>query len=258
MAEQTDRASGPLVSIIVRTKDRPALLRQALDSIVAQSYRPIEVVVVNDGGEDASALLPTNHGLDLRYIDLGHNYGRAGAANRGVASASGQLIGFLDDDDLYFPDAIAALVREMNAREVVYGNVVLRHYEVDGTERTDIPERHFARPYSQEQLWVENYIPFNALLFRRNCFGAAGPFREDLPLCEDWEFLLRLSDRTAFHYVDHEVAIYRDFGSSTVTGSRFNPQEMEAAMDKVMSERWAKVTPRVIRTHRTLISGHYR
>jgi glycosyltransferase involved in cell wall biosynthesis len=114
----------PLVSIIVRTKDRPQLLKKAIKSIAAQTYRPIEVVLVNDGGcgldiEEIKGLLCD---IALNYVSLEKNTGRAHAGNVGIENANGEYIGFLDDDDEYYPEHLETLVffPERSAYKVVY------------------------------------------------------------------------------------------------------------------------------------------
>ena len=107
-----DMANNPLVSIIVRTKDRPKLLKRAIQSISAQTYRQIEVILVNDGGCDLKVeeLMGILGDISLKYIRLEKNTGRANAGNVGIESAKGSYIGFLDDDDEFYPKHIALLV----------------------------------------------------------------------------------------------------------------------------------------------------
>ena len=115
----TDISDSPLVSIIVRTKDRPKLLKIALKSIFAQTYRPIEVVLVNDGGcaldiDEIRAILGD---VSLNYIRLEKNTGRAHAGNVGIENANGEYIGFLDDDDEFYPEHIATLIEFLSFSE---------------------------------------------------------------------------------------------------------------------------------------------
>ena len=113
-----------LVSIIVRTKDRPKLLKRALQSIVVQTYRPVEVVLVNDGGcdLDIEELKGILDDIALNYIRLEKNTGRAHAGNVGIEKAKGHYIGFLDDDDEFYPEHLVTLVSflEHNDYEVAY------------------------------------------------------------------------------------------------------------------------------------------
>ena len=114
-----------LISVIVRTKDRPGLLGEALASIGGQTYAPIEAVVVNDGGRDPRDVVDLlRNRLDCRIVDLRPGRGRSAAANAGIAAARGAWVVFLDDDDLLLPDAAATLVGASQGNEVVpYGRV---------------------------------------------------------------------------------------------------------------------------------------
>src|SRR5260370_17795252 len=94
--------SEPLpVSVVVRTKDRPALLHQAVDSIRASRY-PAEIVVVNDGGKSPEI-------RDVRLVNLAQSAGRSEAMNRGVRAAKAAFLAFLDDDDPYYPEHLSPL-----------------------------------------------------------------------------------------------------------------------------------------------------
>src|SRR4030066_2407420 len=101
-----------LVSLIVRTKDRPKLLKSALQSIADQTYRPTEVVLVNDGGcdLDIEELKGILGDISLNYIRLEKNTGRAHAGNVGIENAGGEYIGFLDDDDEFYPEHVETLI----------------------------------------------------------------------------------------------------------------------------------------------------
>jgi glycosyltransferase involved in cell wall biosynthesis len=110
MLSQADRKN-PLVSVIVPTLNRPAMLRDALASIAAQTYSPIEIIVVNDAGGDVEGVVSL-FGLKQRIVYLKHaiNKGLSAARNTGLKAASGDYIAYLDDDDVYYPDHIDTLV----------------------------------------------------------------------------------------------------------------------------------------------------
>src|SRR5215470_14794342 len=104
----------PLVTVIVRTKDRPALLREAIASLAAQTTSDVETVVVNDGGAPPDlAALPG--GIRARVVDTPAPHGRSKALNTGVAEARGRFVAFLDDDDLYLPEHLETLARFLSA-----------------------------------------------------------------------------------------------------------------------------------------------
>lgn len=212
---------GPLVSVVVRTKDRPELLREALASLARQTWRRFEVVVVNDGG--ASPTLDEVDVPELNLVDLPVNQGRAAAANAGVAQARGDYVTFLDDDDLVEADHLETLVQAAQAQgvRVVYSDAAVSVLELSpelGDEGWTETERRlpYSRDFDADLLRVDNYLPFNTLLVERELFARAGahdaqPFDPELPFFEDWDFLLRLARLTPFHHVRRVTCEYRQF-----------------------------------------------
>jgi glycosyltransferase involved in cell wall biosynthesis len=101
----------PLVSVVVPTFNRPEMLKETLASIDAQSYSPIEILVVNDGGVDIESTLASLN-LKSHIVLLRHstNRGLPAARNTGIKAASGEYIAYVDDDDIYYPDHIETLV----------------------------------------------------------------------------------------------------------------------------------------------------
>ena len=101
----------PLVSVIVPTFNRPAMLRDALASIAAQTYAPIEIIVVNDAGVDVEGVVSQMKSIrGVVYLKHANNRGLPAARNTGLKAASGDYIAYLDDDDVYYPDHIHTLV----------------------------------------------------------------------------------------------------------------------------------------------------
>ena len=208
---------GALVSVIVRTKDRPRLLGEALTSIAGQTHRPLEALVVNDGGVDVTGTVEAfKERLDCRLVDLCPGRGRSAAANAGVAAARGAWVGFLDDDDLLAPDGVAALLDASQGNEVVpYGRVDATFHPDGGPPRLF---RVFSHPFDLNALLFENFIPINACLIPAAALRDIGGMDERLECFEDWDLFLRLSDRLPFRHVDRHVAEYRIFDQAFITG----------------------------------------
>ena len=192
----------PLVSIIVRTKDRPKLLKKALQSIAAQTYKSIEVVLVNDGGcdHDVEELRSLLIDIPLNYIKLELNRGRAFAGNMGIKNASGEYICFLDDDDEYYPEHISTLVlaAAQNDHKIVYTDAMKVRREFN--KATDQMEEHelgvfSSYDFSYFDLMTENYIPLSTILFTKRILLEFGCFDEGLELYEDWDLLLRITSK---------------------------------------------------------------
>ncbi len=203
---------GPRISVVVRTKDRPALLAEALASLAEGSYRQAEIVLVNDGG--APPVLPAGYPLPVVRIDLPETRGRAAAAQAGVEAATGDYVAFLDDDDLAAPEHLATLAGLVTGAgvRVAYTDTAVGVYELDA-EGWVCRERRlpYSRDFDPDVLLVDNYIPFNTLLIERRLFAEIGPFDLSLPFFEDWDLLIRLATRVPFHHLARVTSEYRHF-----------------------------------------------
>ncbi len=238
---------GPRLSVVVRTKDRPALLAEALASLAASTYRRAEVVLVNDGG--APPAPPAEFPLPIVRVDLEGNRGRAAAAEAGVAAAGGDFVTFLDDDDLASPEHLATLAGLASAPgvRVAYTDAAVGIYELEA-DGWRCRERRlpYSRDFDPDLLLLDNYIPFNTLAIERALFAEVGAFDRTLPFFEDWDFLIRLAERVPFHHLREVTCEYRHFrgGAHHVFGE--NPRERAdflAVKARVLGKHAARLTP---------------
>jgi len=203
----------PLVSVVIPTQNRPQLLRDALRSLCSQSYRDWEAIVVNDGGADVSTVVGGLAQQPMQVIQLPTPQGPAAARNAAIRAARGDVLSFLDDDDLYHPhhlERLVAALRSSNAG-LAYSAADLVEETAVGSVRTESSRRRLfpGLRYSPLLLLVRNFIPINTWALRRECLSAAGAFEEGLHYLEDWDLLLRLSTRFDFHPIDEVTADYR-------------------------------------------------
>jgi LmbE family N-acetylglucosaminyl deacetylase/glycosyltransferase involved in cell wall biosynthesis len=211
------------ISVIVRTKDRPALLSEAIASIRATGY-PAEIVVVNDGG-----VHPRVDGVTL--VEHETSRGRSEAANAGVKAAKNEYVAFLDDDDLYYQEHLSTLANAARGSNATawYSDAVSAF--IDGGDRQ--PMRIYARDFDRELLLVDNYIPLPTLLFRRTDFFDLGGFDAAFDLFEDWDFLIRLSQRGEFVHVPRitcEIRHITGGGSVIMANPEGSPKFREARL----------------------------
>src|SRR5262249_2428536 len=104
-----------LISCIVPVFNGERYLREALDSILAQTYQPLELIVLDDGSTDGTAALVAGYGERIRYLWQA-NAGEAGARNRGLSIAQGEFVAFLDADDLWHPEKLRRQLARLHDR----------------------------------------------------------------------------------------------------------------------------------------------
>jgi LmbE family N-acetylglucosaminyl deacetylase/glycosyltransferase involved in cell wall biosynthesis len=212
----TGGAGGPApVSIVVRTRNRPALLREALESLRAQTVRPAQVVVVNDGGASPREVTDAfRDSFDLVLEDPKQRRGRSAAANRGVTLCKEPLVAFLDDDDRAFPDHVDRLVaaHREGPEPVVYSDAVTVVYgRGEAGWEPRVRTLQYSLDFDPDYLLLANYIPIHTLLSPRELFRKVGGFDEGLEYSEDWDFLIRLSTESPFRHVQAVTCEYRVF-----------------------------------------------
>jgi len=202
-----------LASIIVRTLNRPELLRTALSSLSNQTSSHFEVVVVNDGGQDVSSLLADfEKYFPITYVHHPTSKGRTPALNAGLDRSRGQWIAFLDDDDILYPwhlDALFQSAQERPEKSFFYSDCNL---SVLRSRQDRYPEKTMGMQpwdYDPKKLLVRNYLPMHTWLIARHCFEKVGQFLETQMMLEDYEFLVRLSKAFDFHHVRRCTCEYR-------------------------------------------------
>ncbi|HEY0393485.1 MAG TPA: glycosyltransferase [Candidatus Elarobacter sp.] len=241
--ERVARTGGPLLSAIVRTYDRPKLLLRALDSIAAQTYRDIEAVVVNDAGPDVSELLARYAGkLAIRYVHRPVNGGLVAAVNDGVRAAEGTYVGYLDDDDLWYPDHAARLVDalERTGAAVAYGNCVAEYADVVGDSL--IPREYAIytdRDFEKDAYLYDNLATVHSYVHRRDLFERFGLFDEALSAADDWEMWLRMTREIDFVHVDRVTVEYSWRRDPSTENMTFRKQRAFAAAHRHVAQKHA-------------------
>jgi glycosyltransferase involved in cell wall biosynthesis len=195
--------SDRLVSCIVPVHNGARYLREALDSITAQTYRPIEIIVVDDGSTDGSAAVAGRYAASIR-IHAQPNAGPAAARNRGIRDARGEYLAFLDADDLWHPKKLERQVARFGAREELGFSVA--HVE-NFWDPAFAPEEH--RPEASGQTRpVPGYVA-PTLVVRSTTFVAVGDFCESRPHTSEPEWFLRAAERGVIGELLPDVLLQR-------------------------------------------------
>lgn len=202
------RRKDPLVSIIIPTYNRGWILKEAINSVLAQDFTDFELIVVNDGSTDKTQDILNTYNEDIRALRQ-NNQGVSAARNAGIASALGRFIAFLDSDDLWLPkklstqidffksnrDALICQTDEIWIRNGVRVNPKKRHKKFSG----DLFKRSLSLCL----------ISPSAVMIKRSLFEEVGVFDETLPACEDYDLWLRISCRYPVHLIKTPLIIKR-------------------------------------------------
>jgi glycosyltransferase involved in cell wall biosynthesis len=194
-----------LVSIVTPSLNQARYLREAIESVRAQTHAPIEHIVIDGGSSDGTLEILGEYD-NIRWVSE-PDRGQSHALNKGFALASGEYLGWLNADDAYERDAVAAGVKALQASgaALVYADVM--RVDDDGIN----PRRIRSRP--EFDLWTELnlgcgiYSP--AVFFTRDAFDAAGALDETLHLTMDYDLWLRIGKRFPIKHVDAVWAVQR-------------------------------------------------
>ena len=222
----------PLVSIIIRSMDR-STLAEALDSVCGQTYPNIEIIVVNAKGGDHTDPASSCSRFPLQLINQGGKpMGRSAAANAGLEAAQGNLLGFLDDDDLLRPEHVARLVAALDT----HPTAVAAYSRVHALDFNGNLLREFSTPFDAVSLHLANFLPIHAVLFRRQAYTTGARFDEALDLCEDWDFWIQIAQQGNFIFVDAMTAVYR-IGRGSGFAIMGDP-ELARAAEQAVCAKW--------------------
>jgi len=200
----------PLVSVIMPTYNRENYLRLAIDSVLSQTYSCLELHIIDDGSTDGTrALVGSYTDERIKYV-YQENRGQSVARNHGIKNARGELICFLDSDNLWKLDKLEKQVSQMAADpecDILYGENEI----IDESGQVRVAGNPVPR-YSgnvMPQLLQNNFINFNTVMIRSRCFQEMGGLNENTRAGEDYELFLKFSTRYQFRYIPDILASYR-------------------------------------------------
>ncbi|MFT6691327.1 MAG: LmbE family N-acetylglucosaminyl deacetylase [Colwellia sp.] len=226
----------PVISYLVRTKDRPQLLSRCLASLAEQTYHAnLDVVVVNDGGVniDYVCVAFRTHFHRLKLVDIPQSIGRAAAANTALIHAEGVFVNFLDDDDEIDANHTQIFLnqwRRDNSIEILYRGV--RVLKANGELMLTYNES-----FSRGRLMLNNYIPIHAVTFSRKFIDMGCRFDDGLPSMEDWDFWIQLSRFSEFRHIPTITATYHMVGSSAASPHMQSIYDSQSHINTVR-EKW--------------------
>ncbi len=194
------------MSVILPTYNRRRYLPAALRSIVQQTYRNLEVFVVNDGGESIGDIISSFDEPRLTFIDRRENRGKPYSLNEALGRAQGKYVAYLDDDDVFYPHHVASLVDALERQtdcEVAYSDLYRANCNVlpDGTRQVLSKHLDVSRDFDRFMMLYFNHVLHVSLMHRRDLLDRTGPYNEKLTILIDWDMTRRLTFFSDFHHL---------------------------------------------------------
>ena len=204
----------PVVSVIITSYNRPEFIRDAVRSVINQTFKDYEIIIVDDASNEQtqqSIELICNEFDSIKYVHHTENKGLAAARNTGLSSAEGEFAAFLDDDDIWLPTKLEKQVKKISDCTedvaVVYCGLKFFKNSPDHIVGVRIPE---IRGNIRKRLLRNNFVSPVSVLLRVDCLKRSGRFDENYTgACQDWDLWVRISEFFTFEYIDECLILVR-------------------------------------------------
>lgn len=200
----------PLVSVVIATYNMGQYLSQAVDSILQQTWKNFEVIVVDDGSTDNTVEVMAQYQSNDKVVYIkNENQGQPKAKNCGIKNTKGEFIAFCDADDFWEKNKLELQIPQFKNPKVgvVYSEVSFIDEHNNRFTKPDHEARHSGKVTNQ--LLLENFVPFGTSVIRRQCIEKSGMFNEEFRMGIDWDLWLRYSLEWEFVYVSEPTYVYR-------------------------------------------------
>jgi len=227
----------PKVSVIIPTHNRLPMLIEAIHSVLKQDFEDFELIVVDDGSTDGTAEEIRKFGGRVKLLQHPENRGVSAARNKGILHAKGKYIAFLDSDDLWVKGKLKIQVTFLDENP---------HYPLCYTDEIWIRRGKRVNPmvkHGKYSGWIfEKCLPLciispSSAMMRKTLFSKVGLFDEALPVCEDYDFWLRISARFPLFFINKKMIIKRGGHSDQLSNRSWgNDRYRVIALEKLLSE----------------------
>lgn len=189
-----------MISIIIPSFNRASTIKRSIESVLNQSYKELEVIIVDDNSKDnTKEIVESINDSRVRYIRHDKNYGANVARNTGVNNARGELVAFQDSDDEWINNKLEIQIEEMKLYDADIVSCAINKFV--GSQKLIIPNRIIDDSKIQKEILYGNFISGQTILGKRECFLEEA-FDEELPRLQEWELMIRLCKKYKIHFVN--------------------------------------------------------
>ncbi|HEY5413866.1 MAG TPA: glycosyltransferase family A protein [Gemmatimonadaceae bacterium] len=235
----TTPTQAPLVSVVMPAFNAARFLADSVASVVAQTHRDVELLIVDDGSSDNTVEMAESLARDdgrVRLIRSERNVGTAAARNLALHVLRGEYVCFLDADDAFLPNKIETQLAFLHANQsfgLVYSDLILGNEKLEPIRLNRIGVPPLAFP---ELLTLRNWFQPIAPMLTASLVRAVGGFDETLTPAEDWDYWIRCAALTRFGYLPGPVAVYRSHPGQTSRQS----ERMRIAQERLINKHFGK------------------
>jgi len=245
----------PEVSVIIPTYNSARYLKEAVDSVLAQSFEDFEVIVVDDGSTDDTETVMRQYQSRVRHI-MQSNAGVSAARNRGIEESHGRYIAFLDADDVWHAQK---LERQLTAlAEHPECRACYSAFEVANQNLITFDIRRSSRrgPTLVDLLLRGNVIGTpSTVLCERVLFEGSGKFDPEMSQCADWDMWVRLAQHTEFLYLEQPLVTYRQHDRNMSRNATLLESDSLRVLEKAFEK--GDLSPRQRRSRRVAFARNY-
>jgi glycosyltransferase involved in cell wall biosynthesis len=211
-----------LVSVIIPTYNRARTIERAVNSVLAQTWKEMEIIVVDDGSTDQTGELLKVYGDKIRVINQ-QNGGASAARNTGIKAATGEIISFLDSDDEWFPSKTERQVKLLQCTElagvvccVCNAKMLFSSGTVTSFQAARLHPKQVEGVWSNPaEVLATRFLFFNQVVaVRRKALDQTGYFRENLRIMEDYDLALRLSLVGPWAFIAEPLVVWHEDAGS--------------------------------------------
>jgi glycosyltransferase involved in cell wall biosynthesis len=224
----------PTISIITPSYNQGLFIERTIRSVLDQNVTGLEYIVIDGGSTDETLEILQCYGDRLHWISE-KDRGQTEAINKGIRMSEGEIIGYLNSDDIYYPGALSAVLTFFDKHpevDVVYGDG--DHIDIDGK----VIEPYYTEDWNYQRLKDICFLCQPAVFFRRRLTERAGLFDDSLQYCMDYDYWLRLGALTPFVRIKKRLAGSRIYPDNKTVGSRV---AVHLEMNQMLQRRLGKV-----------------
>ncbi len=247
----------PRVSVVIPAYNSAAFLREAIQSVLNQTYSDFEVVVVDDGSTDNTESVVRSFGDRVSYLKQ-DNRGAGAARNHGIKRSKGKYVAFLDSDDLWLPGKLAEQIPLLDRDAeigLVYSDWAVVPEQGDA-EPSYLRNRPAASGYVFDELVQSGFILTSGTVVRRSCLDEVGDFDETLSIAQDFDLWLRICYRWKIARVNKPFVIKRNRDGNLSSDLLKTAAERIVLFERAL-RKFPDMTPRSRRVVRRQVALNY-